>query len=48
VDDDDIPFKAEPAPAPTKQEAPKAAAAPAASGGASDILAMIRSRSNKQ
>lgn len=48
VDDDDIPFNAEPAPAPTKQEAPKAAPAPAASGGASDILAMIRSRSNKQ
>lgn len=48
VDDDDIPFNAEPAPAPTKQEAPKTASAPAASGGASDILAMIRSRSNKQ
>jgi hypothetical protein len=47
MDDDDIPCKAEPAPAPTKQEAPKAASAPAASGGASDILAMIRSRSNK-
>ena len=48
-EDDGIPFKAEPAPAPTKQEAPKAAApsAPAA-GNAQDILAMIRARQNKQ
>lgn len=45
TDDDDIPFKAEPAPAQTKQEATKPAAA--TSGGAQDILAMIRARSNK-
>lgn len=44
TDDDDIPFKSEPAPAPTKQEASKPAAG---SGGAQDILAMIRARSNK-
>jgi len=44
TDDDDIPFKAEPAPAQTKQEATKPAAS---SGGAQDILAMIRARSNK-
>lgn len=42
--DDDIPFNAEPAPAPAKQEAPKPAAA---SGGAQDILAMIRARQNQ-
>jgi hypothetical protein len=43
-DDDEIPFKSEPAPAPTKQEAQPAQPA---SGGAQDILAMIRARSNK-
>lgn len=43
-EDDEIPFKAEPAPAPTKQEAPK----PVASNNAQDILAMIRARQNKQ
>lgn len=41
--DDEIPFDAEPAPAPVKQEASK----PAASGGAQDILNMIRARTNK-
>lgn len=43
--DDDIPFKAESAPTPTKQEAP----APEAKTGnnAQDILAMIRARQNK-
>jgi hypothetical protein len=46
IEDDDIPFKAEPAPAPAKQEAPKAPAA--SSGNAQDILAMIRARQNKQ
>lgn len=48
-EDDGIPFKSEPAPAPTKQEAPKAerASAPAAGGGAQDILAMIRARQNQ-
>lgn len=46
-DDDEVSFKSEPAPAPTKQEAPKAASSNAA-GGAQDILAMIRARQNKQ
>ena len=52
VDEDhDDSFKSEPAPAPVKQEAPKPAApsaASSASGGAQDILAMIRARQNKQ
>lgn len=43
-DDDEVPFKSEPAPAQTKQEAQ---AQPATGGGAQDILAMIRARSNK-
>lgn len=43
-EDDEIPFKSEPAPAQAKQEAPKAASA---AGGAQDILAMIRARQNQ-
>lgn len=43
--DDDIPFKSESAPAPTKQEASKPAQP--TSGGAQDILAMIRARQNQ-
>ena len=52
-DDDDIPFKSEPASAPVKMEAPKQEApkqeAPKASltGGAADILAMIKARQNQ-
>ncbi len=50
--DDDIPFEDEPAPAPVKKEAPKVeskqeASKPTATGGAADILAMIRARQNQ-
>ena len=44
AEDDGIPFKSEPAPAQTKQEAQSQ---PASGGGAQDILAMIRARSSK-
>lgn len=52
-EDDDIPFDSEPAQAPVKTQAPVESVAtvttatPAASGGAKDILAMIRARQNQ-